>query len=47
MFLLFLTVFFAGAVVTMYALNFTSVNTWIVTAVMSVKEMWAKYRAKP
>ena len=47
MFLLFLTVFFLGATVTLYALNFKTVNTWIATNVMAIKEMWAKYRAKP
>ena len=47
MFLLFLTVFFLGAAVTLYALNFKAVNTWIATNVMAAKEMWEKYRAKP
>ena len=45
MFLLFLTVFFLGATVTLYALNFKTVNTWAVTNAMSAKEMWTKWRA--
>ena len=44
MFLIYIAI---GAVLTLYALNFKTVNTWTVTNVMAAKEMWAKYRAKP
>ena len=44
MFLIYIAI---GVILTMYALNFKTVNAWIITNVMAAKEMWAKYRSKP
>lgn len=47
MFFIYVAIFATGSAVTLYAVNFKSVNTYITTNVMAARELWAKYRAKP
>ena len=44
MFLIYIAI---GAVITLYALNFKTVNAWTITNVTAAKDAWARYRAKP